>query len=243
MKPSEKPPYPECILPQPSYRAQIIEAELYAEDNRLVIQRRCDGDTGCGEITPETFGKNLKLMSVNLLGGPFNPDFIKFNPHHVRPFPSEECFDGEYDFFGNAAGVYIHIPKIHNGKFPSPRKFPDMREYEKVSEAIISDREKLLAAFGEVKDKKSKDVFSKDREYNVNYRICVAHRPTNANYWHCQIEIAPDSDDGKTVDKDKAEWQKKALRALTNFLIPHTSFAPPDPIPQVKPEWYVTVGA
>lgn len=65
------------------------------------------------------------------------------------------------------------------------------------------------------------------------------HRPTNANYWHCQIEIAPDCADRKIVNKEKAEWQKDALSALTNFLVAYASFNHQDPIPPVKKEWYV----
>lgn len=239
MEQSEKPPYPECIFPRPSYRAHIVEEEFYAKDNNLVIQRRCDSNYGCGEITPETFGNNLKLMSVNLLGGLFEPDFVKFNPRQAKQLPTCEAFGGDYGYDGNAAGAYIHIPEVHNGKFPSPRNFPNLQEYEKVRDAVVSDKEKLLASFGEVREKKSKENFSKDNEYDVNYRIRVMHRPTNANYWHCQIEIAPDSEDGRTIDKDKAEWQKKALRALANFLVPHATLKCPDPIPQVKSEWYL----
>lgn len=229
--------YPECILPQPIYLDTIKGDEMWSKSNGLLIQRRCPDNTNEKVVTPEVFGNNLAEMSVNLLGGKFQPEHVKFMPIGVKDLSSRIPFDGSFTYSPDAKGVYMSIFDIHNRIFPSARKFPTQQEYEKVKEAIEdpreSDKARLVAAFNKRKG------FSKETEYAVRYRISVMHRPTNANYWHCQIEIAPDCADGKTVNKEKAEWQKDALRALTNFLVAYASFNHQDPIPPVKEEWYV----
>lgn len=238
------PAYPLCILPQPIYQDLIGEDELWSKTNGLQIQRRCAEDADRSVLTPEIFGNNLAEMSVNLLGGAFLPEHVKFTPKGVKPFSTGIPFDynGNYSYHSDACGVYISITDIQGGTFPSVRKFPNSQEYEKVKEAIkeedaataldskdsgMSDKERMVAVF------RKKKGFSKGQDYTVEYRINVMHRPTNANYWHCQIEIDP------AVKKDKAEWQKDALRALTNFLVAYASFNHLDPIPPVKEEWYV----
>ena len=232
------PDYPICILPQPTYRDLIDEGELWSKENALQIQRRCADNVDKSVLTPEIFGNNLAEMSVNLLGGEFLPVHVKFTPKGPKPLYTQIPFEGAYTYSQEADGVYISIPDIHGCTFPSDRKFPNQQEYEKVKGAIADPRDfdklRLVAAF------QKRQGFSKDTEYEVSYRISVMHRPTNANYWHCQIEISPACEDGKTVNKDKAEWQKDALRALTNFLVAYASLEYKNPIPSVKAEWYKT---
>ena len=229
--------YPQCILPQPKYKDLMDEAELWAKANGLQIQRRCADNVDRSVLTPEIFGDNLAEMSVNLLGGEFLPVHVKFTPKGVKSLSAHILFEGSYTYIPDASGVYITIPDIHDSTFPSARKFPNQQEYDKVKGAIVDPREsgkaRLVAAFNKRKG------FSKETEYDVKYRISVMHRPTNANYWHCQIEIAPDCEEGKTVNKEKSEWQKNALRALTNFLVAYASFEHKNPIPSVKQEWYI----
>lgn len=236
-KAEEIPEYPLCILPQPIYKDLIDETDLWAKENGLQIQRRCAEGVDGSVLTPEVFGKNLAEMSVNLLGGDFMPEYVKFTPRGPKPLSVDISFDVVYSYSPDAKGVYMSISDINAHTFPSIRKFPTQQDYEKVKEAIEdpteSDKARLVAVFNKRKS------FSKETEYEVRYRISVMHRPTNANYWHCQIEIAPDSEDGMTVNKEKSEWQKDALRALTNFLVFHASFEHKTPIPSVKKEWYI----
>ncbi len=227
------PQYPECILPHPTYLDSIKEDELCSKSNGLIIQRRCPDNVSLEMICPEVFGNNLAEMSVNLLGGKFQPDFVKFTPKGVKPLSSLIPFEGNYTYSPDAYGVYISIFDINDRTFPSTRKFPNQQEYEKMKDAIKSNKERLVAAFSKKKG------FSKEEDYELQYKIQVMHRPTNANYWHCQIEIAPAFEGAQTISKDKAEWQKNALRALTSFLVMYTSFDHPQPIPRVKSEWYI----
>lgn len=239
------PSYPLCILPQAGYIKQIDGNVLCSKTNGLIIQRRCADHIKDNALQPEIFGNNLAEMSVNLLGGCFLPEHVKFTPKGVVDFIVKTDFDGIYEYCQDAQGIYLSIPDIHNAEFPSRRKFLNQGEFDKVKDAIaddtvnvedseINDKKRLVAAFQK---------FSKDTEYSVKYRIQVVHRPTNANYWHCQIEIAPACSGGKTVSKDKAEWQKEALRTLTNFLIIYVSFDYPFPLPKVKEEWYINKSA
>lgn len=238
------PGYPLCILPKPTYLDLIDEDELWSKVNGLQIQRRCAENVDRNVLTPEIFGNNLAEMSVNLLGGEFLPEHVRFTPKKVCPLSVSLLFDpdGNYIYRADAQGVYLAIADIHDRTFPSARKFPNIQEYEKVKasikdedmvgapvskDSVMSAKERLVGAFRKTKG------FSKDQDYNVEYRISVRHRPTNANYWHCQVEIDP------AVKKDKAEWQKDALRALTNFLVGYASFEHKNPLPLIKKEWYI----
>ena len=214
--------------------------------NSLVIQRRGAKDYKGKPLCPEIYGTHRAEMSVNLLGGRFEPEFVKFTPNKPKDLSKKIEFDGNYDHDADAFGLYISIPSIHNGTFPALRKFPDQQSHDKVKDAILDenkhededkqvvenkqedeDKQRLAAAF------KKNNSFRKNKEYPVRYLIQVMHRPTNANYWHCQVEIDP------AVKKDKAEWQKDALRALTNFLVGYASFEHKNPLPLIKKEWYI----
>ncbi len=227
------PQYPKCILPQPNYLDAIKEAELWSKSNGFVIQRRCPDGVSLEMICPEVFGSNLAEMSVNLLGAAFLPEYVKFNPKGVKAFSENIPFEGIYTYSPDAIGVYLSIYAINGRTFPSPRRFPSQQEYEKMKDAIPSNKDRLVAAFAKKKG------FSKEEDYEVLYKIRVMHRPTNANYWHCQIEISPAFEGSSTVRKDKAEWQKNALRTLTNFLTAYASFEYATPIPEVRKEWYI----
>lgn len=219
--------YPSAILPMPSYADCIDGAHLCAISHGLVIQRRIKVSGSEEIITPEIFGSNLTEMSVNLLGGKFLPEYVGFIPSDNRAWPECKDFNGTYHYDSEASGIYFLIGKIHDKCFPSERTFPDYKEYKKTEEAIASRLDKLKSAF------------SKNNRYDVSYRILVEHRPTVSNFWHCQVEIAPDCDPRMVVKKNKSAWQKDALRALTNFLIPYATLDYPLPIPVVKKEWYV----
>lgn len=240
-----KPPYPICILPQPNYRERIKEEELWSLLNSLVIQRRGANEYKGKPLCPEIYGTHRAEMSVNLLGGKFEPNFVEFSPNKPKDLSEMVEFDGNYDHDADAFGLYVSIPSIHNGTFPALRKFPDKQSYDKVKDAILDEDKQVVENQQEEEARqrlaaviKKHNSFRKDKEYPVRYLIQVMHRPTNANYWHCQIEIAEDCGGGKTVKKETAELQDKAFKALTNFLIIHTSFEYKSPIPKVKKEWY-----
>ena len=219
--------YPYTILPQPSYVDYIDDEDLCAPSHGLILQRRIKyGDTD-GVLTPEVFGANLTEMSVNLLGGKFLPWYVNFIPSDNRDWPEFKDFNGNYHYDSEASGLYLTISSIHNKCFPSERRFPDYKEFQKTEEAIVPKLDKL------------KSIFNKNTSYEVRYRVLVKHRPTVSNFWHCQVEIAPDLDPRTVVRKDKAVWQKNALRALTNFLLPYATLEHSVPIPVVKESWYI----
>ena len=136
-----KPAYPICILPSEFYHDRIRESGLYDIKNGLIIQRRCAGDAN--QITPEIFGTDLKEMSVNLLGGMFDPEYVKFTPYKPKNLPCVEAFSGEYSYDDTLKGIYIAINDIHAQTFPSPREFPNKAEFDKVAGAIKESSDEL----------------------------------------------------------------------------------------------------
>ncbi len=221
------PNYPKCILPLPNYFPVIWEENLCAAINGLVIQRRRAQTDILDFIVPESFGTNLQEMSVNLLGGNFLPSHVCFRPKDNRLWPNEEVFNGEYEYYADSIGIYISINKIHNKVYPSERTFPNLKDFQQQEAAIKPKLENLRA------------IFQKNNKYTVMYKILISHKPTVSNYWHCQIEIAPDCAPRKVVKKSKATYEKDALKALTNFLVPFAHCSPPDPVPDVKESWYM----
>lgn len=122
------PSYPLCILPQAGYIKQIDGNVLCSKTNGLIIQRRCADHIKDNALQPEIFGNNLAEMSVNLLGGCFLPEHVKFTPKGVVDFIVKTDFDGIYEYCPDARGIYLSIPDIHNAEFPSRRKFPNQGE-------------------------------------------------------------------------------------------------------------------
>lgn len=92
------PDYPLCILPQPTYQDLIDEDELWSKVNGLQIQRRCAEKVDRNVLTPEIFGNNLAEMSVNLLGGDFLPEYVKFTPKGVKSLSAHILFEGLYTY-------------------------------------------------------------------------------------------------------------------------------------------------
>lgn len=84
------PPYPESIIPSYSFKDVIEEKDLTAIEHRLVIQRRASA-SDLDIVTPESFGTNLAEMSVNLMGGSFQPGFIFLIPDPI-PEVSKEWY-------------------------------------------------------------------------------------------------------------------------------------------------------
>lgn len=224
----QKPPYPYKILPvKGKYVIQIDGDYLVGKDANLFVARRINKEADY-EITPEMIGDNLNGLSVNLLGGEFEPFHVKWTPTELNAYwngceiPIEKLnyrYDKEY------CAIYINISEVNGKEFSHPR---------------IYDKEEIFNADREAfKDKFAKFTKGKQNEVEMQFEISVVHRPTFANYWHCQIEVAK-----KTFPKSppilevKAKWEKKMLRTFRNFLLPFCNKTMKIEIPQVEKAKY-----
>lgn len=257
------PPYPEDILPRSEeYKDLICEENLTFHTPELVVQRRASRSYVKGVPSPEEFGENRTEMSVNLLGAYFKPEHVCFVPKGYSFYPSDKPFSGKYDFIPDVKFFGIPIAAVHNKTFPSPRKFPDKDTFEAWKTAIRDNNsedqdnatytEEELSLLKSIK--MSKQQFSSKTDYTVTYRFQVAHRPTTANYWHCQIEVFPDTDTNRAegsgpekeliLKKEKSTWQTttmdKAVKTITNILsgVAACSLSPSIP-PEVPPQYYL----
>lgn len=223
----ELPPYPKEILPDINYKLKIEEEHLTAESSGLVIQRATEHEVDI--LTPEDFGdKYLHEMSVNVMGGKFLKEHVCWSPYKPTLLPTEVPFSNEYRYNERMHGIYLKIFPIHNKTFPSYRSFPNKELFEKHKDAIVDATES----------------FSSSKIYEERFMMKVEHRPTNANYWHCQIEIAPDWNEiREIVKKEKAKWERDALKAMTNVLVgvAYENPALNDSFPKIKEEWYVNI--
>ena len=220
------PPYPCEIFPvKDDYILQIDHTYLVEKDSNLYVVRRTDCDTSSG-ITSEMIGSNLNGLSVNLLGG-------KFELIHIRwtPLTLTEDWDGKeipkenltYRYSEGYYSIFININEIDGKIFTHPRYY-DKEEDFKAEVAAFRDK------FA---------VFAKGKPVEMEFEISVVHKPTFANYWHCQIEVAKNTDPkSPPMIDDPRGWEKKMLRTFRNFLVPYCTNSITGEIPKIDESRY-----
>lgn len=220
------PPYPYEIIPvKNDYSLQIDHSYLVDKDANPYIVRRTDRYTSSG-ITSEMIGSNLNGLSVNLLGG-------KFELVHMRwtPLTLIEDWDGNevpeekltYRYGECYYTIFINITEINCKIFTHPQYYD---KDEDCKADVAAFREKFAE-------------FAKGKPVEMEFEISVVHRPTFANYWHCQIEVAknPDPKSPPVLDVNAA-WERKMLRTFRNFLVPYCTNSIAGEVPKVDESRY-----
>lgn len=224
-----KPPYPTEILPlKDKYVMKIDHDYLVNPNDGFILQRCVEHELGA-EITPEDLGNNLNGFSVNLLGGKFNPEHVKWRALELNEYwdgreVSSEDLNSNYRYDVNFCGIYIKAADIDGKDFIHPRHYTDESKF---NEDITAFVDKFAS-------------YKKGEPTEMYFIIYVNHRPTNSNYWHSQIEVSkktiPVSD---PILEMKNKWEKKVLRTFRSLLLPYCTKSYPEAIPSLDPSKYV----
>lgn len=214
------PAYPAVIMPREDFVMKLDINTIHNECGRCYVQRR-RGDYSAeledypDFLSPRTFGDHLPGMSVNLMGGLFEPEHVCFEPNDIVEWDENatllDASDVKFAYRSNNKGVYIDTSV--NGKiFPAPREFAQKEDMIKVKNSLAN----VLTGF------------VKKQMYDVLYQIKVRHAPSVQNYWHWQVELNPLGYDTAVVMKDKAQWQKELFRVFINYIMPFATLTVPN---------------
>lgn len=149
-------------------------------------------------------------MSLNLLGGAFKPEHIKFNP---KGEAAEDWNGYEYifllDFYnsieikeeGNYCAVFFWVKDIHNCSFPAKT-------------TVSKESRELLESL------KLQPIPPNGAETEVLCSTQLSHVPTRCNFWHTQFAIiAGEGKVKKPVEKPKSGYQRNAAEYAIKDLI------------------------
>ena len=201
--------YPLSILPKSQYIQRINIDKLY-RDISLIIVRRSD------KPKEEVFNKfgimredvitrgDIPGMSMNLLGGKFKYEHIRFNPvgEAAKTWTNnEKIFYSQYRKCVNllplTTPIFFEISNLHNIDFPYPR-------------SKDKDLEKLMNAL-------QIEPIESDGKFELHGKSSISHEPTRLNYWHVEFQIR--DFENKLIEKIKSTWQKDAASMALKHLI------------------------
>ena len=176
--------YPESILPKSTYIMPFpIDALCPTEYS---VTRRIEGKRSeCIEVVggrprldPDSLGK-IENMSVNLLGGAFQPEYSSLR----QIGKGKDEWDGEcdiqisdyedcYEDTGNDH-VFFCIDALHNADYPNNYAFEEKGGYK---------------AYYKFLNKEASTQFQKGIEVPITVTLLLCHAPTNLNYWHFEVK-------------------------------------------------------
>lgn len=225
-----KPPYPGEIMPiRDAYELQICRDYLVDANAGLILQR-CVNHRIDDIITSEDIGSNLNGLSVNLLGGEFKIDHVKWRPIDLNDYwdgreVSSEDLQSNYKYDPDFCGIYIKASEVDGKDFIYPKHYNDEKSFKEDVTAFVN---------------KFAEYNRKQPEVELYFIVQVNHRPTCSNYWHCQIEVSKRTNPiAEPILEVKTKWEKKVLRAFRNFLLPYCSKECSAVIPAVDPSKYL----
>lgn len=186
-------------------------------------------------------------MSVNLLGGDdqFKAEFVDWvqgKPGCDKWQSGEIDFDKEKDCATHHPGtlsIYVNVNEAHRHPFPYKREIKDKNQLKIYKDVIL------------VMDEADLEEAEKDKSEGrppltkVQGTIIVDHKPTNFNYWHCEIYVEhyPDKKDPTKrarVKKRRNDSDELAIRGMVQALCDFSSLDAPEPIARIPEPHYMT---
>ncbi len=211
--------YPKEILPQPGYVVPFPFKELLSIFGDYLLCYRIEGTIKDNQEEGEFNGKrklkkscfkHVPHMSMNLYGGCFMPDDVRFIQHA----PASDNWDGtssipldDYlDFVDekvNATPIFYRATTICQNNIQTSVFIQDKKGYDSIVEAFKAP---LLPPY-----EKGKDMI-------IFTDIRINHIPTNLNYWHVQMEVYPPMSQQELED-DKPSWRKRIFNQIRDSIL------------------------
>lgn len=198
--------YPECILPRAVYELDMDLPVVLGAEKNVYIQRRCDKsfeecckDGNPGDVRGDALGEFLHCMSVNVLGGKFEPEHVKWKTvgagakywktrEDIKLADyAESCVPHPHEH-----AVYFNASELEGMHFDVPCEIKDKGLRKKFGKAI-------KAAF-------------EGKGERIVATIRIKHAPTLLNYWHVEVWQNIENDDlVTTVKNNSSAWKQKVL--------------------------------
>lgn len=213
---SGKDQYPTAIIPKRNYINPIDIDALHSSNESYVTVRRS------AKTEDETFNELHKLkehaivandkkilgLSMNLLGGKFEVEHIKFRTKNAG---SESWKTGEPVYFFQKhkndfevleevlPPIFLYLKDIHEVRFPY------RKQYDKETAKIC----KALSIGIEIDENDSSKIILVGQSK-------VKHTPTNLNYWHIEFSLV--DAEKKEIRRSDSKWQESATLAALQIL-------------------------
>lgn len=185
--------YPKILLPKKNYKMIDIENLV---DLRLFLVRRAlklksedvfdeFGFLLDGAIVEESL-KDIAGMSMNLLGGHFLVEHIRFIPKKAAMKDWEEGNDVAWeDIKSNIESIENSIPIFFELFSIHKQVYPYFKANKNLPKGIAVD--------------------SNSKHTKFQGSTCITHKPTLANFWHIEFQILAEDEsfDNQLVDRSK----------------------------------------
>lgn len=237
--------YPSSILPKTNFKGSIDFDLLLASNNNIFLVRRSDKSLAetfqildgayilrSNSILPDRIPK----LSLNLLGGFFNLEHLRFSISHRAPggqkWSENESIKlrnylNDFTIVDVGCGIFLHANKIDGSTFPY--SYP----YDKTTSKIVHEFESRIGQ-GAIKIIDPKDGKSKFCE--VSGQVKLKHDPLKLNYWHIEMLTLAFNED--EVPKKSAKWHEVYFNSVMTHVIKANAYASPENFGLVDSSFY-----
>lgn len=207
--------YPVEIIPNWHYSRKIdLKAVLKREKTFYICravfasQEERDAIKEGEPLDVDLLGDHIVRMSVNLMGGLYEPSHLRYLPSSAKDATKEwkgqkiilsDYLSGNEDK-NYAFGLYYSSEDLH-------RKL--------MSVTLVDLKKPQKDAAKKVFQHLCEDVYG----IHVDVEIFVESKPTNVNYWHAQVEMKPALEDDEKCFRNGDGWKKDIYAQLVSDIL------------------------
>ena len=213
--------YPKEILPGKGFVVPFPFGELSKAFGDYLLCSRIDGSVG-ENLEPGTFNGRRKLkktcfahlphMSMNLYGGLFQPEHVRF----VQKKPASDLWDGNSDI---SLDEYIGYVTENDRYKPVFYRASELCQKDVKTAVSFQERSAYDAASAWFSASGySLPTYEKGKFLDIDTEIRVKHVPTKLNYWHTQMEVYPPHGE-KELKDDNAKWRERIFNQIRDSIL------------------------
>lgn len=211
--------YPIEIIPKSYYSRRIDLEKVLAHSGCFYVCRTVyspiediisEDFDGNKILDIDAFKEHVVGLSVNMMGGHYNESHLVYFTRMKHP--SSEDWKGQTIKLTDFVGGFDRHPQAYPIYYSSEvlHRQPVRHSFFKPDKGR---KQSLKESFGDSCD----EIFGD--EWRTQCEIFIAHKPTNLNYWHMQLEMKPAlEDDDKSFKNDKA-WRKDIYAQLISDIL------------------------
>lgn len=212
--------YPREILPQKGFVVPFPFQELVDTFGDYHLCYRIDGSVE-ENLEPDTFNgqrrlkdacfKHLPHMSMNLHGGLFQPEHVRF----VQKKPACDKWNGKSDV---SLDEYIQYVEENDNCTPIFYLASDLCQDIRTLVSFQDRTAYKAAADFFAESSFTMPPYEKGKLLEIVVEVRVKHEPSNLNYWHTQMEVHPPHGEAELKD-DNATWRKRIFHQIRNSIL------------------------
>lgn len=211
--------YPKEIIPSSRHKLPfplkaLVEKEgAYEVCYRIIggVKENALSDTLGGKtVLREECFEHIVHMSINLMGGPFKPEYVCFS--QKKP-GSDEWKGGDVCFNDYAASIELlkdAVPIFYLSDILNQPELSVTVQFEN-SDSYKSFKKTMGGEW---------PVFFKGIKVAVPFSLRIEHVPTNLNYWHVQMEVYPKMTE-EQLKTESGVWRSRIFDNIKTAILCH----------------------